>query len=174
MENYYVSNNSNVDLTKYGSLADAKISINGSDLVVKFESNEIHIINGALYSSLNGSGIVVTFSDTAVAGKTLLDKVDLQNVNLTHLSQDVINNQHTQNIDKEELEKELAKTKEELKHLAEHVKQEQHSEHSLLQEMHQILQQDARQQDFSNPQSDVHLKDFDFEYDEQMDNVEQR
>ncbi|EEE1378118.1 hypothetical protein CC361_004634, partial [Salmonella enterica subsp. diarizonae] len=27
---------------------------------------------------------------------------------------------------------------------------------------------------FSNPQSDVHLKDFDFEYDEQMDNVEQR
>ncbi|ENI7696905.1 Ig-like domain repeat protein [Salmonella enterica] len=174
MGNYYVSNNSNVDLTKYGSLADAKISINGSDLVIKFESNEIHIINGALYSSLNGSGIVVTFSDTAVAGKTLLDKVDLQNVNLTHLSQDVINNQHTQNIDKEELEKELAKTKEELKHLAEHVKQEQHSEHSLLQEMHQILQQDARQQDFSNPQSDVHLKDFDFEYDEQMDNVEQR
>lgn len=37
MENYYVSNNSNVDLTKYGSLADAKISINGSDLVIKFK-----------------------------------------------------------------------------------------------------------------------------------------
>lgn len=75
MENYYVSNNSNVDLTKYGSLADAKISINGSDLVIKFKSNEIHIINGALYSSLNGSGIIVTFSDTAVSGKILLDKV---------------------------------------------------------------------------------------------------
>ncbi|MCX2945974.1 hypothetical protein ORG37_23130, partial [Rahnella perminowiae] len=82
----FINDSSVVDLKQFGNKEQAHFIISGTDLKFIFSDGAtVNIVNGALYSSLEHSKVVFSFTDGDISGQNLLKSIDLSNLELERL-----------------------------------------------------------------------------------------
>jgi sirohydrochlorin ferrochelatase len=148
----FINDSSNVDLSAFGSMKKASLTISGTDLTFIFDAaTTVNIVNGALYSSLENSQVTFKFSDgSVVAGKELLKSIDLSHLELERLDaslsesrqERVIQGNLEQTVAEQEKRlEEIKKEAQEVKKEAEKIQAEAQESRNAAQEIEEQLQE---------------------------------
>ncbi|EGG4152400.1 Ig-like domain repeat protein [Salmonella enterica] len=90
IQKFFADQNSVIDLSSLGNAKGAKVSLSGPDMNITTPHGSVIIVNGALYSSIEGNNLAVKFKDKTITGAKILGSVDLKDIQLERIDSSLV------------------------------------------------------------------------------------